>query len=310
MMNILRSLSLIAILFSQIISATLSLTPDNTIIISDIDDVLIKKSFFLTSIAYLKNFVGDYKKDADDIKKALIDKKGDSINGLTFHLLYHGMRKSYLTPYTAWMVEHLETSRRFIDGTEKIYRYLKAKGYTIVFATNKDRISYDLTAQALGNEFTSLPSKIFVAHPSNSPELIAQLQTFADRVTTPRSYKELLKKALNIEPTEMILHAPGKKPDQKYYDYVEQHLDSTKNMIFIDDKAINVEGFVDTLRNQFSAERIGIVFKNAQQLAQEFVNLGILSEIDDANLLEEIRYPGIWGKIQLIGINLVKQPAL
>jgi FMN phosphatase YigB (HAD superfamily) len=285
------------LVFSHMLSATLSLTPDNTIIISDIDDVLIQPSFFLSSIAQLKNLVGDYKKDADGVKEALVDKKGNSINGMTFHLLYHGMRKSYLTPYISWMAENLETSRQFINGTEKIYRYLKTKGYTIIFATNKDRIGYDFTAQSLGNAFTSLASKVFVAHPGNNPEFIAQLQTFADLASTPKSYKEFLQKTLTIQPTDMILHAPERKPDQQYYNYVEQHLDAAKNMVFIDDKATNVAGFVDTLKNQSSAERIGIVFKDARQLAQDLVNLGILSEIDDQKLLEEIRYPGLWGKI-------------
>lgn len=303
-MKILKLSCLTILVFSHMLSATLPLSPDNTIIISDIDDVLIQKSFFLTSVAQLKNFVGDYKKDADGIKESLTDKKGHSINGMTFHLLYHGMRKSYLTPYTAWMVEHLETSRRFIDGTEKIYRYLKTKGYTIVFATNKDRIAYDFTAQSLGTTFTSLASKVFVAHPGNSPEFIAQLQTFADLASTAKSYKELLQKTITIQPTEMILHAPGKKPEQQYYDYVEQHLDSTKNMVFIDDKATNVAGF-NALKNQSSAERIGIVFKDSQQLAQDFVNLGILSEIDDQKFLQEIRNPGLWGKLKLFGKKIM-----
>ena len=303
-MKVLKLLSLVTFFCSHILIATLPLTPENTIIISDIDDVLIQKSFFLTSVAQLKNLVGDYKKDVDGIKEELEDKKGHSISGLTFHLLYHGMRKSYLTPYTAWMVEHLESSRRFIEGTEKIYRYLKTKGYTIVFATNKDRISYDITARAMGTKFTNLASKVFVAHPGNSPELIAQLQTFADLATTSKSYKELLEKTLHIQPTEMILHAPGKKPDLKYYEYVEQNLDQDKNMVFIDDKASNIAGF-ETLHNNSSAERIGIVYKNAQQLAQDFVNLGILSEVEDAQLLQEIRYPGIWGKIKSWGNKII-----
>ena len=292
----LKSLCVIILFFSQLIIATLPLTPENTIIISDIDDVLIQKSFFLTSVAQLKNLVGDYKKDVDGIKEALADKKGNSINGITFHLLYHGMRRSYLTPYVSWMAEHLETSRRFIEGTRKIYRYLKEKGYTIVFATNKDRIAYDFSAQSLGTAFTSLASKVFVAHLGNSPELIAQLQNFADLASTPQSYKDLLRKTLTIQPTEMILHAPGKKPEQQYYDYVEQHLDSAKNMIFIDDKATNVAGF-EVLKNRSHAERIGIVFKDVLQLTQNLVELGILSETDDAQLLQEIRYPGLWGKI-------------
>jgi len=302
----------LSIFFCSASAQTLPLAPQNTIIISDLDDVLILKSLFLSCIAELKNLTGDYKKDADGIKEALQDKKGNSVAGLTFHLLFHGMRKSYLTPYVAWLTEHLEQSRRLVDGTEKIYRSLKAKGYTIVFATNKDRVSYDFTAQAMGNKFTSLAEKVFVAHPGNSPELIAQLQAFADLPTTPTSYKKLLHHTLTVQPTETILHAPGKKPDQQYYEYVEQHLDQNKNKIFIDDRATNVEGF-EALQDASSAQRIGIVYKSPVQLAQKFVDLGILSEVDDRKLLEEIRNPGLWGKIKLAGKKLMTRttkPAL
>ena len=297
----------LSIFFCTANAQVASFAPQNTIIISDIDDVLIRKSLFLSSIAELKNLTGDYKKDADGIKEALQDKKGNSIAGLTFHLLFHGMRKSYLTPYVAWLTEHLEQSRRMVDGTEKIYRSLKAKGYPIVFATNKDRVSYDFTTQAMGNKFTGLAEKVFVAHPGNSPELIAQLQAFANLPTTPTSYKNLLEHTLTVQPTEMILHAPGKKPDPQYYEYVEQNLDRTKNMVFIDDRKTNVHSFETTLQKNSSAQRIGIVYKSPAQLAQEFVDLGMLSEIDDRKLLEEIRYPGLWGKIKLASKKLMPQ---
>ena len=277
-----------------------NLLPSNTIIWSDIDDVIISKSFFFSAVAELKNLVGDYKKDKDGIKEELRDTKGNDISGFTFHLLYHGMRKPYLTRHVSWMVNTLEKSRHMIGGTEKIYRYLKdVKGYTIIFATNKDRIAYDITAHALGDRLTGLASKVFVAHPGNSPQFIAQLQTFADMPSTPASYKEFLQQALTTQPTEMILHAPGKKPDREYYEYVESNLQADKNMIFIDDKASNIAGF-ESLQTTSSAARIGIVFKDPVQLAQKFIDLGILSEVDDQQLLENIRYPGIWGRIRLL----------
>jgi hypothetical protein len=295
-----KLLLLLSIFCSSPLLQAFNLRPSNTIIWSDVDDVVISKSFFLSGMSQLKSLVGDYKKDSSGLKESLKDKKGNSINGLTFHLLYHGMRKPYLTRYVAWMVNTLEKSRRMIEGTEKIYRYLKdVKGYTIIFATNKDRISYDITTNALGNKFTSLASKVFVAHPGNSPQFIAQLQTFADLPTTPASYKEFLQKTLTIQPTEMILQAPSTKPDRQYYEYVESHLEADKNMIFIDDKSENVVGF-EILQSTSSGARIGILFKDPVQLAQEFINLGILSEVDDQQLLEEIRYPGIWGKIRLL----------
>lgn len=305
-MKTLKLLYVIALIFSNTVITTPFLTPTNTIIISDIDDVLIQKSFFLNSISLLKNLIGNDKKNDDTIKKSLTDKKENHIHGLTFHLLYNGMIRPFLTPYTSWMVHHFESSRSIISETQKIYEYLKTKGYTIIFATNKDRIAYDITAQSLGNSFTDIASKVFIAHPKNDPQLISQLQAFADLTTTPQSYKDLLKKTLSIQPTEMIFHVPGKKPDFHYYDYLEKNLDADKNMVFIDDKLRNTQGFQELQKNSL-AQRIGIVFKNAQQLAQDFVDLGILSEVDDQQFLKEIRYPGIWGKIQLIGTQLITQ---
>ena len=50
------------------------------------------------------------------------------------------MKDTNLTIYVPWLIETLESSRQFIPGTRKIYKYLKkAKGYNINFATNKDQ---------------------------------------------------------------------------------------------------------------------------------------------------------------------------
>lgn len=277
-------------------------SPANTILISDVNDVVTEPSFLFNSVAQLGRLV---KKDSDTNNERS-NKKNKSVNGgVALHMLYHSMRKPYLAPYTAWFTDYLEESQHMIDGTQKIYHYLKdAKGYSIIFATNQDHIAYDIAAHALGNTFTSIPDKVFIAHPSNSPELLAQLQAFADQPTTPDSYKELLHKVLTIQPTETILHVPDKKPNLGYYQYVEQHLDATKNMIFIDDKLENVRGF-EELQKTSLAERVGIQFKDPKQLAQAFVNLGILSEQDDKQLLQDIRYPGIWGKMKLGAQNLL-----
>src|SRR5438132_8333143 len=126
--------------------------------------------------AFIKNSNGNY---------ALYDDNGNKVNGITFQFLYQGMRDPYLTPYVAWFVETLEGSRCYIPGTIKIAQYLKAKRYSINFATNKDRISYNLTAQAFGNEFTNIPTKVFLAHPGNSAAILAQIKEFADHPTTP-----------------------------------------------------------------------------------------------------------------------------
>ncbi len=301
-------LLLLSIVCSNAFSNALNLTSANTFIISDYDEVFQKKSLFLSGIAQLKHIAGDYNKSPDNRKddtSIINPKKKQSVNGMTFILLNASMHRPYLAPYTSLMVEKLEKSRRLINGTEKIYRYLKdVKGYTIVFATNKDRIAFDISSKALGETYTNLASKTFVAHPGNNPEFITKLQAFADLPNTPTSYKNLVHKALTIQPTEHILHAPGAKPDLAYYQYVEQNLGPDKNMIFIDDKKSNIKGF-NTLQSTSLSKRIGIQFKNPQQLAQEFVNLGLLSETKDARLLEDIRYPGIYGKIQLMSKKLI-----
>lgn len=274
------------------------LDPSNCVIVSDIDSVILKNNFFLRCAAQLKHVVGHKKTDAVTNRKSLVDKRGNSISGMTFQLLYHGMTKSFLAKYVPSLLERLEKSRKIIEGTEKIYQYLKnVKGYPIAFATNKDRIAYDISAEAQGLLFTNLADYVFVAHPGNSPELINQIQSFANLWDTPDSYKQLMEKALTIQPTPTIFHAPGRKPHVEYFEYVENQIGSDKNIIFIDDIAENVAGF-HQLQSHKKGLRHGIIFKDPQQLAEEFIALGILSEIEDKELLDEIRYTSLFGKMR------------
>ena len=319
-----KMLLFLCIFFNSILPIEHNLTPENTIICSDLDEVLIKTSPWLivnlmyggiiydplniwTYLTALYHAEKTYTKDADDNRNPLYDQYGNTINGLTFHLLFHGMRDKQLTPYVDVVLNIMENSRCFISGTRKIYQYLKEKkGYTIIFTTNNDHLAYAISAQSLGADLTDLADCTFVAQPGNNDEVIAQLQEFADQATTPKNYKDLLLEALTIQPTKNVLHAPGKKPDHEYYEYVIQNIGLDKNIIFIDDRKENVDGF-DTLQSASSAQRIGIVFKDPQQLAQELVTVGILSETEGAALLEDIRYPGIWEKVKLFGKKLLSK---
>ena len=306
-MKIKAALTILCAILSM--SAMAEFTPQNTLVITDLDNVLIDKSAFLESIAQLKLVLTDYKKDKNGVKETLQDKKGNHISGLTFHLLYHGMRKYYLTAYTAWMVHNLEKSRQLNQDMLKIYKRLHEKGYPIVFATNKDRIAYDIIAQTFGSEFTDLADKVFVCHPGNNPDFLAQLQDFANQSCTPQSYKDLLNQAINIQSTETIFHVPMPKPDPNYFRYVQQHFPAGKNSIFIDDKLSNVQGFNEAYQPS-TMQNVGIAFKSSPQLAQELVKLNLLSEKDDADLLEDIRHPGIWGKMKLSIEKMFPYPSL
>jgi hypothetical protein len=294
----------INIIFCATVITKPNLTPSNTIIISDINDVIIQDSLPLLYMVKLKQFLNQHSHTKESQHK-IPQKKYATVHGTTLSLLHLGMRKPYIAPYVSWMTEKLGQYNHFIAATEQIYRYLKnTKGYSIVYATNLDRVLYDITALSRGDAFTSLADKVFVAEPQQNPRIILQLQKFAQLPSTPLSYQTLLHKALTIQPTEFILHVPSKKPLYDYYRYVEQKLDTDKNMIFIDDRIENVRGF-ETLQAQTSANRIGIEFKNPEQLADELIALGILSEIDDKEFLQEIRYPGWWGKITLTGKKMM-----
>ena len=310
-----KLLLLLSILCSTILPIQSNLTPENTFIAFDLDEVLLQKTFWfkpklifggialhpLNGYSYIRslaNVKSAYTYDADRAEDVLYDEYGDEINGLTFHSLYHGMRDKRLTPYIAWIVETMECARNFITGTKQIIEYLKSAGYPIVFATNKDRISYDITAQTLGDEFTNLATMAFVAHPANTPRLLNTITQFAQLTDTPESYRTLAEHAINIQPTNTIVHIPAKKPELMYYQQIHSTLGTDKNFIFIDDKKFNVDGF-NILQSSTNAFVHGIHFKNPIQLADELVKLGILSEIDDQEFLQEIRNPGILGTIKL-----------
>jgi FMN phosphatase YigB (HAD superfamily) len=289
-----------------------NLTPENTFLAFDLDDVVIEKSFWhrpklvfggialdpLNGYTYIDALLGvksSYKRDASGDKEALLDKHGNSIMGLTFQFLYHGIRDKRFTPYVAWIVKTMEHSRCFITDTKKTILYLKSKGYTIAFATNKDRVSYDLTAQAFGDEFTDLPDKVFVAQPGNNDIVLKQFEEFAQQADTPESYRALTEQALHVQESGNVFHAPGRKPNKEYYQHVHTTVGADKNFIFIDDKKANVKGF-NSLQSSTDAQLHGIHFKNPAQLTDELVKRGILSEVDDQEFLQEIRNPGVIGK--------------
>jgi FMN phosphatase YigB (HAD superfamily) len=303
-------LLLINIFYNTITPSKPNLTPQNTEINFDIDEVLIEQKNYilypkiiftgiwqdpLNAISYISALISLKDPYIEDEygNKRMYDQDGNKINSLTFQFLYHGIRDPRLTPYIANIIKTVEGSRQYIPGTIKICKYLKYnKGYTINFATNKDHLSYELTAQNFGDEFTKIPTKVFLAHPGNSQTFLNQIKEFADQSTTPADYKELAYQSLMAKPTDKIFHAPSAKPDLAYFQYMEKIINGNKNLIFIDDQKANVEGF-NELQQNTNALRYGIHFKNPIQLADELIKLGILSPSEDKQLLDNIGYPRI-----------------
>jgi hypothetical protein len=279
-----------SILYGTILPAEISThTQKKPIIITDFDEVWAAKPWWLTILARVKDITSKQTKsnNANQQKPAT----------LTLQLLDYGRRYPLLSSYIPTFLQAIGKSRYLITDTHKIYRYLKEeKGYTFVIATSKDRILYDLAIEQLGKDITDIAEKAFVSEPHSSNIALAQLQEFADLATTPANYKDIAHKALNIQETNTIIHVPSAKPSLDYYNIVVNNLGAEHDMIFIDDMLDNVTSF-KSLQQQTKALRHGIQFLNPQQLAQELVKCGILSEADDREFLQEINYPGIIGSI-------------
>ena len=309
-MKVLYKIVLLILYFFSYTQSQWRPCPDTTFFAFDIDDVLVESSMFhkfnlvvggilyqplnsynwIMSLLQIKN---SYKKDANGHREDLYDEDGNAINGLTFHFLYHGMRDKNIAPYVPWIINILEYSRTPIAGTVEICNYLKKeKGYMIVFATNKDRISYDAFAQTSGKSITHLPEKVFVAQPGNHPNLIKKIRDFAKQDQVPTNYKQLLYKTITVQPTEHIRHVPSTKPQATYYEYVHKTMkkeNNKKNMIFIDDKQNNIDGVREYGKQVADNSNVaGITFKNPHQLVQALIQLNILSTTYDKEFISKM----------------------
>ena len=294
-MKITHNLLLVASIFC---STTLA----KPVIITDFDDVWIKKSSFLGALAYLQPLENLFKskKSSKEIVEQPVEKKERKLGNLPLRLLDYGRRYPRLASSMPGLVEYIGKSRCINQPIDNLYKHLKKEGYTIDIATNKDHKLYDLAIETLGNEIPNMVDMVFVAEPQSDENALAQLQEFANKPTTPARYKNMVNKALNLRETNTIIHVPSKKPAKSFYDSVTQRIGEDNDMIFIDDNEENVAAF-NALQKDTNHLRLGIVYneRNLNQFAEDIKKAGLVLETNDQDLLNEIRYPGMWGKIKL-----------
>lgn len=311
-MKIINNLLLLASIFcNTALPAETPVAKKNPIVITDLDDVLIKKSSFLGLLAYLQPLenlfkskqstqdISDQPYSAEATKGRPTEKKPRKLGNLPLRLLDYGRRYPTLAPYVPGLVEYIGKSRCLNQPIDNLYHHLKEDGYHFVIATNKDRMLYDLSIEALGNEIPNMVDKVFVAEPQSEDTAISQLQIFADKPTTPVHYKNMVHKAINLKETSTIVHVPSKKPANQFFTYVVNNLGADNDMIFIDDNEENVDAF-NALQKDTTKLRLGILYNenNLDQFAEDIKKAGMVSEEKDHTLLDEIRYPGISGKIK------------
>src|SRR5579872_651224 len=280
------SLLILTIIFCNTTLA-IQTTNKKPIIISDYDDVWNMKTFFLNLLAQLKS-------------DESFEKKQSGLDNLTLKILDYGRLYPLFAAYTPWLIEYIGKARYINQPIHDLYKQLKEEGYHIMIATNKDHLLYDLSIDALGDEIPNIANKVFVSEPSNNEAAVAQLQAFADKPTTPANFRNMLNKVLTIQETETIIHVTSKKPNLDYFKYIIEQIGPDNDMIFIDDIKENVDAF-NALQKDSSYLRRGIVYdqSNLQQFTQELTQLGLVSEMRYKKLLDDIAYPGMWGKIKL-----------
>lgn len=274
-MKIIRTLFILSSIFSCYALAEPSkITPQNTIIISGIDNILIKKTSLLKYLSW------------SNIDERSLD---GWVDRKTFQLLSYGMQKPRLTNYSARIVEYVQKSYLLINDTALIYDYLKKKGYSIVFATNKNRFSYDMINEKLENKLNDLADTIFVSPLIESSHADAiKLQHFAQQPNTPQHYADLVTKFFNPIPTDTILTAPTYNYRPEYYQYIKENIDQEKNVIFIDDTLENINNCA-SIQTAAHTETSSILFESPLQLTQKLVDMKILSEEEDTVLIEMIK---------------------
>lgn len=135
-----------------------------------------------------------------------------------------------------------------IPGVECLLAYLvDAKKYSIVYATNKDYLTYTLTQKKIdiknGNIFGQTPTFVLLAHPT---------KTYLDRILSidnemPVAFQNMLRAIQNAGEEDTVFFAPEdkKKPADLYYTLlkkkIKQAIPHYGNIIFFDDKQYNVD---------------------------------------------------------------------
>jgi len=253
-----------------------ALTAENTILVCDMNDVVVNlpKSQWPV-IAYKGIKLIKNKQDMIDLPKTLYymrgvkeicDAQGNAVNGLTAQMITLGMQHPESARFIAPLLDIIESSRKLDKNVVEI---IKSTELALVWSTNMDSLTYQKTAKRHQLDTIAIAA-IVTKHPL-SPEVLA----FAQHTNTPISYRSLVEKYHNDKETDTIVHAPGQKPNPEYFEYVKKVIGTSTNSIFIDNKTKNITGYINTLPSTETAQHIGIHFKNAEQLINEFVKLGI-----------------------------------
>ena len=262
-----KAILLLSLLCSTALPQGLALAAENYINFSDMDGVVLNlpvSQYPVIAYKCVKQMIHN-RHDLIDVSKTLYytwkeikgirDEDGNRINGLTPQMLEIGMRHKKTARFIAPFLEIVEDARQL---DHNVIKTLKTTGLEIIWATNKDSLTYQKAAKKHGLD-TIATKAIVTKHP-----LSQKVLEFAHHADTPASYRQLAEQYHNDKETETIIHAPDKKPSAAYYQCMKEHSQG-KKIIFIDDTKKNIAGF-----NKYLPEDIAIHYKgNPDQLATQ-----------------------------------------
>lgn len=156
--------------------------------------------------------------------------------------LYKPIRKSF----DSLMRSIHQTGRYLVKDVASIIKKLKDRGYTVIVATNRDRMGFELTAQKLKFGQLYNGKRLFDA------VIVGDAKDFVKETTI--NGKRFSKFTPNEKYNDYITHAPAYKPGRAYYKvvrdvvdrYVAKHSNAfdtpSPDIVFFDDKEQNIKG--------------------------------------------------------------------
>lgn len=279
-----KKLLLITLFCFDISAACPTFTPQNTEIHFDLDETIIEKDHYKLCWTTLQK--NRFRVDQlYPFARNVIQPVG-CIIGHPWNLISKGIANANLRKYINPILKLVAEAHTLLPGITTVLQRLKEKKYPIVYATNKDPISYYKVAEFLGTPFSEFPSRVIVSFPDTSSDIAQEWKQYLDDPKNPNDgFKQLVTMIYNLKPTDRMKYSPDLKPAPGFA-RTQRQFAGDKNIIFFDDKGENIE----TAGNDSNIYGFQS-FKSPTTIAHALFELGVFSIDDpqDRALLEELK---------------------
>jgi hypothetical protein len=279
------------------------ITADNTEIHFDLDGVIIDKSskFWMqmniiklaftkdwtkcfSYIAALRRMNGRSHKDIHG-NKLFYDNDGQEIHGATLAMIQNALTEPILQNYVPDILDIVARSHVFTKGAHQLLVILKDKGYTVKFATNKDRISYDDTARAMSDKKAPLSvhaDQVFSLYPENT-RLVSDMRDYLKvHGSETDKFTQLIRRTLAVQETDTFVHMARPKPEQPYI-VKQREYAHKKYVFFFDNHQENTKAVT-----QYGHGMVGVYVTTVAEIAEHVYALGILSRTEYESIMHAV----------------------